>query len=110
MATRTLNLNTAASTLLGNKSRVRVRVLENGVLEIRPTKRTTGETLLPENEYMRTLTAKTKNTKKISLKNVDLEKHTMLKVEPLKYKWFRLTPVSESEIAANDAYASVSAA
>lgn len=110
MATRTLNLNAVASSLIGNKNRARVRILEDGQIEIRPTKRTTGEALLPENEYMRAISQKSKSTKKINLKGVDLPKHTMLKVEPLKYKWLRLTPVNENEIGANDAYATVSAA
>lgn len=90
--TKVLNLNVAATALLGEMVKVRVRVKDD-VLQIRPTDRVLG-TNLPKGEVLRNVSFKKKGEKVqgavINLKDIAGEPGTATDMVAGKYGWYSM--------------------
>lgn len=98
MASKIVNLNVAALSVLGDNTKLRVRTVD-GLLQVRPTSRVLASNL-PEGETLRTVSFKREGDvvrgAKFGLPGSELEAGTRFEVAKGKYGWFALTPVTDA--------------
>lgn len=92
----TVNLNKLASELVGENTKVRIRVLD-GLVQIRPTNRVKGSNL-PKGELLVDLRSKDSNRRFTLPKEIEMPVGGFRAVE-LKHNWIALTALTEEQLA-----------
>lgn len=91
METLNLNLNSAATNLIGGASKIRTRI-KDGTIQIRPTDRVNFRPNPDTGEFLRQVKRK-KNSATFNMSGVDLAPGTCFTIEASKYGWYDLKTV-----------------